>query len=272
MPVHITHVRIEPEEATVAPAAMSSVLSMTTPTNAAARPAVALRNEIRTGMSAPPMRMANTTPSSIDAAMRPRSNNCCAAPPVTALPTVSADAHGDDEQEDQVVLLEDRRLLLDLVGQLGGCDHAARERGRADDEPDVARDGPDRRELGGDTGELDEGDQQRRDAAGAVLERDQRRDLDHVDAHRHDPADDGADQERRDDDRPRTHVVGHEHEDDGEPEREGGQVIAAPRARGRAELGDAGDQDDDDRQLDDVLLQRGYLNHGPRSRPPRAST
>ncbi len=90
MPVHITHVRIEPEEATVAPAAMSSVLSMTTPTNAAARPAVALRNEIRTGMSAPPMRMANTTPSSIDAAMRPRSSNCCAAPPVTALPTVSA--------------------------------------------------------------------------------------------------------------------------------------------------------------------------------------
>ncbi len=42
---------------------------MMTPQKAAASPAAALRNEIRTGMSAPPMRMAAATPSHIETAM-----------------------------------------------------------------------------------------------------------------------------------------------------------------------------------------------------------
>ncbi len=90
MPTHMTQVRIEPDDATVAPAAMSSVLSMTTPTNAAARPAVALRNEMSTGMSAPPMRMANTTPRAMDMTTRPSSSTCCATPSLTTALAVSA--------------------------------------------------------------------------------------------------------------------------------------------------------------------------------------
>ena len=128
-----------------------------------------------------------------------------------------------------------------------------REGRRADDEPDVAGDRPDRRQLRGDTGELDEGDQKRRDAARAVLERDQGRDLDHVDAHRDDPADGGPDHERRDDDRTTSARRWRRARRRRRARGRGRPVVAAPRARGRAELGDAGDQDDDDRQLDDVF-------------------
>ncbi len=62
MALHMTWVRMDPEAATVAPKAISSRFSITIPQSAAARPAVALRNEIRTGMSAPPMRMENNIP------------------------------------------------------------------------------------------------------------------------------------------------------------------------------------------------------------------
>ncbi len=76
MLVHMTHVRMEPDEVTVAPAAMSSVFWMVTPTIAAARPDRVLRNEMTTGMSAPPMRIAKTTPRYREAAIRPSRNPC----------------------------------------------------------------------------------------------------------------------------------------------------------------------------------------------------
>ncbi|OPZ44357.1 MAG: hypothetical protein BWY94_01704 [Actinobacteria bacterium ADurb.BinA094] len=76
MLVHMTHVRMEPDEVTVAPAAMSSVFWMVTPTIAAARPERVFRNEMITGMSAPPMRIAKTTPRYRDAAIRASRNAC----------------------------------------------------------------------------------------------------------------------------------------------------------------------------------------------------
>jgi hypothetical protein len=66
MALHITWVRIEPEAATVAPKAINSWLPITMPQNEAARPAVAFRNEISTGMSAPPIRIENKTPKRTD--------------------------------------------------------------------------------------------------------------------------------------------------------------------------------------------------------------
>ena len=60
--LHMTCVRIDPEAATVAPQAISNRFSMMIPQNAAARPAVAFRKEINTGISAPPIRIANTHP------------------------------------------------------------------------------------------------------------------------------------------------------------------------------------------------------------------
>ncbi len=59
---HITRVSTEPDAATVAPQATSSVLPSMTPQKAAAKPAVAFNTEMSTGMSAPPIRMASTTP------------------------------------------------------------------------------------------------------------------------------------------------------------------------------------------------------------------
>ncbi len=68
IPRHMTCVRIEPEAATVAPQAISKRLPIATPHRAAATPAVAFRNEINTGMSAPPMRIANKAPMAIESA------------------------------------------------------------------------------------------------------------------------------------------------------------------------------------------------------------
>ena len=62
----MTWVRMEPEAATVAPQAMSRRFWMMIPQNEAASPAVALRKEINTGMSAPPIRRAKTAPRMID--------------------------------------------------------------------------------------------------------------------------------------------------------------------------------------------------------------
>ena len=56
----------EPEAATVAPQAMSNRFSMIIPQNAAASPAVAFRKEMRTGISAPPMRMEKMTPNAAE--------------------------------------------------------------------------------------------------------------------------------------------------------------------------------------------------------------
>ncbi len=164
--------------------------------------------------------------------------------------------------------LVDRRLLLELVRELAGGDHTAGERGGAHDEPHVPGHRTDGRELGRGARELHVGDEQGRHPAHAVLQGDQRGDLDHVDAHGDQPADHRPHDERRHDDPPIVHVVGDEHEDDGESESHCSREIAAARPDGRPELSDADDQDDDDRQLDGVLLQRGYLNHVPRSRQP----
>ena len=62
----MTWVKIEPEAATVAPQATSNWLWMMIPQNEAANPAVAFRNEISTGMSAPPIRTEKTMPNTID--------------------------------------------------------------------------------------------------------------------------------------------------------------------------------------------------------------
>jgi len=70
MALHMTWVRIDPEAATQAPQAISKRFSMTIPQKAAARPAVAFRKEIRTGMSAPPIRTANSTPKEMDRRIR----------------------------------------------------------------------------------------------------------------------------------------------------------------------------------------------------------
>ena len=62
----MTCVKIEPEAATVAPQATNSWLRMMIPQNDAANPAVAFRNEMSTGMSAPPIRTEKTMPNTID--------------------------------------------------------------------------------------------------------------------------------------------------------------------------------------------------------------
>jgi len=80
---------MEPDEQTVAPAAMSRRLSITTPTNAAARPAVALRNEMSTGMSAPPMRIENTTPRTMAEAITATMSALWTAPALNTAPSTS---------------------------------------------------------------------------------------------------------------------------------------------------------------------------------------
>ena len=59
----MSFVRIPPEAPTSAPAMMSTGLSMAKPAIAAAVPVNALRSEITTGMSAPPIGRTAITPS-----------------------------------------------------------------------------------------------------------------------------------------------------------------------------------------------------------------
>ena len=63
MATHMIWVRIRPEAPTRAPLMISTLLLSTKPVMAAARPDRELRNEMMTGMSAPPMGMTNKTPS-----------------------------------------------------------------------------------------------------------------------------------------------------------------------------------------------------------------
>ena len=70
----MSRVRIVPDAPTSVPATMSSWLPRVNPAMATASPVYALRSEITTGMSAPPMGMTSATPkaraSSVIAAMR----------------------------------------------------------------------------------------------------------------------------------------------------------------------------------------------------------
>ncbi len=137
---HMTMVRIEPEAATVAPQAMRSRFSMTTPTRAAAKPAVAFRKEMSTGMSAPPMRTANTTPRATDRTPITMRSRCTGRPAPAA--TATRRPEGEDRQagEHGVVVAEDQRGPFEAACQLAGGHHAGAEGGRADEQPEQARD------------------------------------------------------------------------------------------------------------------------------------
>ena len=69
MPLHMTCVNIDPEAATVAPHEINNLFSIIIPQKAAATPAVAFKNDIKTGISAPPMRMEKIIPNRIDRRM-----------------------------------------------------------------------------------------------------------------------------------------------------------------------------------------------------------
>ncbi len=70
MALHMMLVRMMPEAPTSEPAMIRTVLLITKPVAAAARPEYELRRAITTGMSAPPMEMVSTTPSTPATATR----------------------------------------------------------------------------------------------------------------------------------------------------------------------------------------------------------
>ena len=69
MALHMMSVRMTPEAPTRQSDTMSTVLPIGKPANAAARPESALRNEMITGMSPPPMVMTRVTPNTRDASV-----------------------------------------------------------------------------------------------------------------------------------------------------------------------------------------------------------
>ena len=69
--LHMIWLRMMPDEPTSAPAMISTSLLMTKPVMPAAMPEYELRSEITTGMSAPPMGITSSTPSSSATAQTP---------------------------------------------------------------------------------------------------------------------------------------------------------------------------------------------------------
>ncbi len=142
----------------MAPQAMSRRLAITIPQSAAANPLPEFRNEINTGMSAPPIRMEKTTPAtSANTEEAKKGDKPC--PPTPHSGPDGTQDHACREREQNHAARQHNWRLSDLVVQLPGRNHVAREGGGPHHQSQETRDFRRQTQMLGSAHQLHEGDQ-----------------------------------------------------------------------------------------------------------------
>ena len=253
MALAMSRVRIAPEAPTRAPATMRTTLPTTKPAIATAVPVKALRSEMTTGMSAPPIGRTIVTPKiraqASAASSRRRQDVAVVRDHAgTRQDHHDRDAQAGHEQEpgkDPTARDQDG-LALDAAHQFGRGDQRTRERHRADDDVGDDEEGSPAIQAGDAAGqdavavegnEVVEGQQRGRGATHGVEERDELRHGGHGHGPGHSEAQASAQSQAADqeDPVPEPHAA-LDHEDnlrhDGDHHARGRYPVAGPR-RGR---------------------------------------
>ena len=248
------------------PATISATLSSAKPAAAAERPVKALRSEITTGMSAPPIGSTTRLPSTAAAIRMPMKSACEGSPLLAAMSTQAARMPTSSSALTTCWPGTDERPGRDQVLELGEGDVRAPEGDRADHRGEEDGDQGVERDLLAErdpVADLRPGDQRHGAAADAVVEGDHLRHLGHLHADRGDHADRRADPEAERDQPPVADPVEQQRGDDGDRHADRGDHVALLGGRRVGALFDA---DDEEREGDDVE-RRGPVATGLRGRP-----